>query len=580
MKRINEISRKRFILWLFAFVLVSRVIYVFTLDDKPYYFDTAHYDTAAQHLVENQTFGPSLHYYNNYEHYCLEPVYPLFLAAIYSVWGQQYEAVRLVQVLLSLLQIIVLWAIAKKFLSARASRWVAVVAAFYPFYVYISGLLYVTQLFALLLSLACLVFLIYDEQQTLKWAALAGAVLGLAMLTRPVLMPGLVLFILWMLFKSGIPQKRKIVHTLTMVILVFVVMTPWTIRNYRVFGSLAPGRACLAETRVLDRLNLMFYSQKILSEDAPFPHETFGVNIEDSDSLYFHCEIDDRHFLTLLPLEKLNYRPDGHVGLLLRGGDPLDLDHMQAWTQSGDSLVPLVSTSEPHAFVASEEISVSEGRVLLDSSESKWEYQLVFAKKDTLSRLKMTFADPVTSTRMRRSAFLIGLDSLSLSANGYMVWLHPYYEADIWLIQDGEPVRSIDVKKMYMDKEPISLFQLIKTYPVPYLTRHYIPELLNFWSPWIGRITTTANRPGKAMQLVSLLFFTPILVLALFGIWALRAKGYKLALVAIPLLTISMGYALFFTEVRYRIPIDGFLIILAVAGAHSLCCKWRGKDHV
>ena len=106
---IIDFIKKRHVLILLFLAAVLRVAYIMTLEDRWYFFDTAHYDSAAQSIVEDGTFGPSLHYYNEYDNYCLEPVYPIFMALIYKIFGHSLLAVRLAQMILSLLQIFILY---------------------------------------------------------------------------------------------------------------------------------------------------------------------------------------------------------------------------------------------------------------------------------------------------------------------------------------------------------------------------------------------------------------------------------------------------------------------------------------
>lgn len=567
-----------YLIFILAFGL--RLTYVYSLDNKAYYFDTTHYDTAAKSLVAGQGFGPSLHYYQTYKYYCLEPTYPLFLATIYSMFGQDYFAVRLAQVILSMLHMVLIFFIAQKLLPIRLHLWVLGITAVYPFFIYISGLLYVTQLFSLLLTLACALFLIYFEKRRVLWVALAALTLGFAMQTRPVLIPGLLLFVLWIYFLPGLKKRKKIAHILMIVGIVSVVFAPWTLRNYRVFGTFSPGRACLAENRVIESLHSIYTTNRLLKEDPPFNYRTFSVKIVNSDSLLFHCYLDDEHFVTLKPLEPLPYRTDGHFGLIFYGGDSLKIEQLQAWAKPEDRLVFSSQQIESIVYHTSDDISISQKNIALDSCRESWDNKIVFANNERVSRLLMTFHTPQKTSQIRRSALLLGLDSFSLQANGYMLWLQPNIEADLWIVQNGKPFRSIEVKKMEVKKNSTSIFDLISRYPVEYVTQHYLPEFINFWSPRINRITTLENQPTKFLDWISLLFFTPILFSTPFGCWALRSNRYRMLLLLIPLLTLSMGYALFFTEIRYRIPVDGFMLVFSAAGVDFLYKKLRGEKNV
>ena len=83
---------------------------------------------------------------------------------------------------------------------------------------------------------------------------------------------------------------------------------------------------------------------------------------------------------------------------------------------------------------------------------------------------------------------------------------------------------------------------------------------------FVSRISSLETKIGLGMQLLSFYSFGPILVFMFFGIFYSRNRLAELMLLLIPVITLSFGYSIFFTEIRYRIPIDGFLMILAVSG--------------
>ena len=210
---------------------------------------------------------------------------------------------------------------------------------------------------------------------------------------------------------------------------------------------------------------------------------------------------------------------------------------------------------------------MSKESVTLAESESKWSYPMVFNNPAAIDSFAIHYSQPAKSNDIRRIALLFGLDQPGLHGNGYMIWLQPYLEADLWKAVDGVPQRSIVVSKKLINSKPVSLFDVVKKYPIPFIRHHYIPEFLNFWSPLLSRISTGANKPGLLFQMISLMFFGPILLGMPFGIYQMIKKDWIMSvLVLIPPVIVSFGYSIFFTEIRYRIPIDGLLIILAVVG--------------
>jgi hypothetical protein len=564
--------RKIFFLLLLAGVL--RLGYVFSLEEKYSFFDTAHYDSAAKSILAGNGFGPSLHYYDRYEHYCLEPVYPLALAGIYALFGQSYLAVRIIQALLSLLQIYFIYRITL-IIRPAAALYALAFAAVYPFFIYISGLLYSTQVFSLLLTMAVFFFCLYSQTFRLKWLTFGAIAIGLSIATIPVCAPTVALFALWIVFINKKKVATRAAHVALLGILVVLVLAPWTIRNWLVFKVISPGRACLAESRAFEQVDLQFRYDDSFKQRR-FEGRQFRVEIlNDGDKLLFDYFLDDAHLGTLKILEDNWIWPDtAYFGLIFRGGSPLELPAVEfsPATQSAD----LQFDDSIH----SSELSVHDGRITLQTTPEKWGYSLVFTRPDSFTRLTMTYPDSVTPQDVQRFAFLVGMDAPSLTADGYMIWLHPWKDADLWQVKDGRPFRSLDVIDLVRKQNPMTLSRLVAKEPVRYFTQHFIPEFFKFWSPVISRVTTNDYQPGVAQEAASILFFTPLLLFSLIGLVVLfKIDLMKLLLLLIPLVVLSLDYAIFFVEIRYRIPIDGFLIILASIGFSLCLAKVRKKMH-
>jgi hypothetical protein len=565
--------RKIFLLLLLAGVL--RLAYVFSLENRYYFFDTVHYDSAAKSILAGNGFGPSLHYYDSYANYCLEPIYPLFLAGVYALFGQSYLAVRIFQALLSLLQIYFIYRITL-IIRPTAALYALTFAAVYPFFIYISGLLYSTQVFSLLLTLTVFFFCLYSQTFRLKWLVFGAIALGLSIATIPVIAPAVALFALWVALINKKKLARSAAHVALLGTLVVLILTPWTIRNWLVFNVISPGRACLAESRAFEQVDLQFRYDDSFKQRY-FEGRQFRVEIlNDKDNLRFKYFLDDIHLGTLQVLEDNWIWPDTvYFGLLFHGGTSIELPAVELshTTKSADL--------QFDDYIHSPELSVHDGRITLQETPKKWGYSLVFTRPDSFTRLTLTYPNPVTPQDMQRFAFLVGMDAPSLTSDGYMIWLHPWRDADLWEVKDGRPFRSLDVVDLVRKQNPMTLSRLIAKEPVRYFTRHFIPEFFKFWSPMISRITSSGYQPGLMQKAASILFFTPLLLFSLIGLAALfKNELKKLLLLLIPVVVLSLGYAVFFVEIRYRIPIDGFLIILASTGFSIFLEKWRKRKRV
>jgi 4-amino-4-deoxy-L-arabinose transferase-like glycosyltransferase len=143
----------------------------------------------------------------------------------------------------SALTIIPLCAAARRSFGERVAKWAGWAWVFYPYAIYFTAAriwditlstLLMTTLFAMALDI--------DEQWPKgKWA-FYGLLWGLAALTSPVLL-GVIPFLgAWVLWRLG--QDRRWISSAALMTLVFIaVISPWIVRNYRVFGKVIPFRS-------------------------------------------------------------------------------------------------------------------------------------------------------------------------------------------------------------------------------------------------------------------------------------------------------------------------------------------------
>lgn len=186
----------------------------------------------------------------------------------------------------------------------------------------------------------------------------------------------------------------------------------------------------------------------------------------------------------------------------------------------------------------------------------------------------MVYPDFSKPENVERFAFFISSDGAALDASGYMIWLHPYGMVDLYRVKNGRPAYAIKYRDISKEDEHINAISFIAQNPVRYITSHFIPEFLTFWSPFVTRVKT-ANAVTFTMQILSFITFAPILFSSFFGFFSLRKK-YKIALlIIIPPICISLFYAIYFSQTRFRIPIDGFLIILAAIGVSSYSAQLK-----
>jgi 4-amino-4-deoxy-L-arabinose transferase-like glycosyltransferase len=573
-----NLNERKFLMACFFIAFAIRLFYVLQLEEKWYFADTAHYDLAAQHLIKGEGFGPSLHFFDDYSHYCLEPVYPLYLAALYQVFGHSFLAVRISQIFLSILHVYLLFLITRKWFSPRSARMVALFCAVYPFFIFIAGLLYVTQLFTLLLITAVWGFVQFFHKHTFRWLVFAFAFLTLAALARPIILPSIPLFLLFVLLEKNSTWLLRLKNIVVALCIIVLLLLPWSIRNYRVFGILAPGRACLAEAKILDMAYARIERPKIL--DQPFfQHDSFSLVVEEDDgNMQVLCFLDGKPLIRLNSKENNIFTNDSlYCGLMFKGGIKNKVNRFVAGQKFSDGLheTKIQSDSFEAEIILGDSVAVQGAALVSYGKVEDWRYKALFKRPVQANYFYIDYPDSITPRQVRNIAIWIGLEKPALSANGYMIWLHPWLEADLWIVRNGIPFESVPVEKDFLQREPATLSKIFKDYPVEFLTQHFWREFRNFWSPYVTRISTRSERPNRILQIFSFVFFLPVLLFFPVGIWFKRGEWRKLFLLLIPVICSSIGYSVYFTEIRYRIPVEGFVIILALYGIENIFLKKR-----
>jgi len=564
-------SEQRFFAWVMAFAFLLRLLYIAQLGETIDFFDTVHYDQAAQSLLRGEGFGPSLHYYGEYQNYCLEPVYPLFLAAAYAVFGRAFWLVRILQVLLGLGQMALLYGLARRIGGSSAGRWTLVLSAVYPYFIFIAGLLYVTQLFSFLLCLTIWLFVRYYDQPTAARLLWASATAALAALSIPVFMPGLGLLLIWLLAVGRMSWSRRLRHAVLLVGTVAACLTPWTLRNHQLFGVCAPGRACVGETRYLYRMSIKLRSFRAKSQPVFDGRSFTAVKRNQGGQSVFDCYLDGEYLHTLAPIEPIPWDADErYVGLIAYGGERFQLRSAQFGrriiTAADTSIHWKLGTGGSAQWQGSSAIQFADSVIHVDGAEKRWAYAAVYNQPVDADVFRLNYVMGARPEQVRHIALLIQLDKGSPDANGLMIWLPPWKIADLWEVRNGRPDRPKECRLYYRDipyQKYFNIYRTILENPAIFLTRHFLPEFANFWSPFISGVENEQRKPSQTLQWISLITLTPILLLSLIGLWRVRKQTALVSLILIPLVTLSMGYSLFFTQTRYRIPVDGFLLLLA-----------------
>ncbi len=231
---------------IFVAALLIRGVFILTLQNGFYLPDSLAYSTAAINLTTDGEFG---------ETYRRPPAYPVFLAGIYTVFGQHILAIRIVQALIGAFLAVGIAIMGQRIGGEGVGVLAGILWSIYPLGVFIAGLVYPVSLATMFLACAILCLLPNSSQELSPGrAVLGGVLLGLAALTKPVILVTAAAVMLWLMYWER-PRRLLLVSLLLFGLALSLV--PWTVRNFYVHG-----RIVAVEPRLTEHLPAMGNTQE------------------------------------------------------------------------------------------------------------------------------------------------------------------------------------------------------------------------------------------------------------------------------------------------------------------------------
>lgn len=218
------------LLILLAGAAVRYGLWTWFAGQTPHIEDEQDYNRLACNLVQYGEFG----FEQGRPTSLRPPLYPVLVAGVYRLFGlENYQAVRLLQAVLSLLNAVLLYRLGSAVLSRKAGLWLSGLYAFYPSLLGYNNLLLTEVLFTLLLCAFCCLFIRSLQRDSLPCLAMAAVMLGLAALTRSVvwLFPPVLACFLLLAFRGS--WRRSFTASALFVAVFAVVLGPWAYRNTR-----------------------------------------------------------------------------------------------------------------------------------------------------------------------------------------------------------------------------------------------------------------------------------------------------------------------------------------------------------
>lgn len=221
---------------LFLIALALRVLYILQGHEVPP-LDTPDYDGIALNLLQGHGFivrGMQA---------WRPPLYPVFLAGIYGLFGYHHLAVKLLQALIGALMVPVLYWTGREVegeglsLGEGVGKIGALLMVFYGPFVGRTNEVMTETVFAFLLVTMGLLLIRGMRCEGYRNEIGGGILLGLAILTRAILLGFTIVLPLLGLFRRRARMAKKM--AVASCCALFVVL-PWTVRNYMVFRAFVP----------------------------------------------------------------------------------------------------------------------------------------------------------------------------------------------------------------------------------------------------------------------------------------------------------------------------------------------------
>lgn len=224
--------------WLTAFIGVGwalRIVWVVVVPPVQK-SDMGAYFGLARSLVER-----GIYEYHGFR-VLYPPGLPLFLWPTMKLFGPTAWLPLLNNLLLFAGTVAVVLALARRLAGEGAARLASLLLVFWPNHIMLVGLAAKELLLLFLVSLAALLIVRASDAQGAAragWGLVGGLAIGASVLTQPAtiaLLPAFLLFFAWHEHRPWEVLSRSAVLVAGAVLVVM----PWTLRNYRLFGAVIP----------------------------------------------------------------------------------------------------------------------------------------------------------------------------------------------------------------------------------------------------------------------------------------------------------------------------------------------------
>ena len=229
-----ETGRSVPIQWILLAALILRLGWAIITPAQPV-SDFAEYDQVARNLISGHGYSRIPDQPTAYR----PPVYPFFLAGIYSISAGSILVARLANAVLGTLAVLFSYLLACQTFSKKVAAWAATIHAFTPSLILYSGLL-ASENVAIPLLLASMICALRGLVRNHPgWLATSGLILGWTCLARSLFILLPVTWMIWALLRK-VALRKIVAAAIWVAVGIVVALLPWIIRNALTFGRFIP----------------------------------------------------------------------------------------------------------------------------------------------------------------------------------------------------------------------------------------------------------------------------------------------------------------------------------------------------
>jgi 4-amino-4-deoxy-L-arabinose transferase-like glycosyltransferase len=293
--------------------------------------DAKAYHDLAVNLAERHQFVTAIDppHRTDLAYAARPPLTPFALATVYSMFGSHLLAGQLLLAALGALTAVIVYFLGRELFSSPVGILAGFLVAAYPLFVFLAAVPLTENLAMPLYSCLALALARGATTAAPRHALASGCLLGVATLNRPQILGFLPFLLPLVTLGWGSTWPAKFRNLALMVAVWAMIVAPWTVRNYALFGRLIPvslqGGSALYEGNspyTQTALTQLERGARGWYDDPRWGRELAGLSPADVDRQAFRLAVE---FITEHPMRVIGYAAQ-KVGIFFSA-----YDHPLSW---------------------------------------------------------------------------------------------------------------------------------------------------------------------------------------------------------------------------------------------------------